>query len=156
MTALKTNPVCITMYKLQKRKGMSQTMEIALIVGIVIAVVAVLALSVSGGAQTLLQRASITVNHQELVKTSNGTYYLTIDAKDDGNKRLSNVTVQVQDSVPYSLLPNPIMAGQSASYQGKVVPAPANPTSGSQIPLIVKGTADDGSIASKTVLVTAP
>jgi len=143
-------------YKPQKRKGMSQTMEIALIVGVVIAIVAVLALSFNGGIQGLMQRASISVTHQEFVKTSNSTYYLSMDVKNDGNKKLNNITVQVQDSGPYSLSPNTITAGQSASYQGKVMPVPANPTPGSQVPLIVKGTADDGSITSKIITVTAP
>ncbi len=138
------------MYKIQKRNAMSQSMEIALIVGVVIAIVAVVAFSVTGGVQSLTQRTSVNIVHSEFVKTFNGTYYLTVDVKNDGNKKLTSVTAQVQDSQPYTLVPIPLMSGQTASYSGKVIPIPLNPTSGTELPLIVKATSDDGSVTSKT------
>lgn len=144
------------MVKLQKRKAMSQSMEIALIVGVVIAIVGVVAFSVTGGVQSLVQRTSVTISHSEFTKTFNGTYYLTVDVKNDGNKKLTSLTAQVQDSIPYTLAPLPLIPGQTASYSGKVIPIPANPTSGTQLPLIVKAISDDGSVTSKTGSLFAP
>ncbi|MGI0006682.1 MAG: hypothetical protein ACREAR_01650 [Nitrosotalea sp.] len=144
------------MYKHQKRKAMSQSMEIALIVGVVIAIVGVVAFSVTGGVQSLTQRTSVSIAHSEFTKTFNGTYYLTADVKNDGNKKLTNLTVQVQDSVPYTLAPLPLLPGQTASYSGKVIPLPANPVSGTQLPMTVKATSDDGSVTSKTGSLFAP
>ncbi|MGI0092560.1 MAG: hypothetical protein ACREA8_00490 [Nitrosotalea sp.] len=144
------------MVKLQKRKAMSQSMEIALIVGVVIAIVGVVAFSVTGGVQSLTQRASVSIAHSEFTKTFNGTYYLTADVKNDGNKKLTNLTVQVQDSVPYALAPLPLLPGQTASYSGKVIPLPANPVSGTQLPMTVKAISDDGSVTSKTGSLFAP
>ena len=135
---------------------MSQSMEIALIIGVVIAIVGVVAFSVTGGVQSLVQRTSVSIAHSEFTKTFNGTYYLTIDVKNDGNKKLTSLTVQVQDSIPYTLVPLPLIPGQTASYSGKVIPIPANPISGTQLPMIVKATSDDGSVTSKTGSLFAP
>jgi len=144
------------MIKLQKRKAMSQSMEIALIVGVVIAIVGVVAFSVTGGVQSLTQRTSVSIAHSEFTKTFDGTYYLTVDVKNDGNKKLTSLTVQVQDSIPYTLAPLPLIPGQTASYFGKVTPVPANPISGTQLPMILKAISDDGSVTSKTGSLFAP
>ena len=131
-------------------------MEIALIIGVVIAIVGVVAFSVTGGVQSLTQRTSVTIAHSEFTKTFNGTYYLTVDVKNDGNKKLTSLTAQVQDSIPYTLAPLPLIPGQAASYSGKVIPIPANPVSGTQLPMIVKAISDDGSVTSKTGSLFAP
>lgn len=143
------------MYK-HPRKAMSQSMEIALIVGVVIAIVGVVAFSVTGGVQSLTQHTSVSIAHSEFTKTFNGTYYLTVDVKNDGNKKLISLTTQIQDSIPYTLAPLPLIPGQTASYSGKLIPNPSNPISGTELPLIVKATSDDGSITSKTGSLFAP
>lgn len=153
---LKTNQRFSVMYQLRSRKAMSQSMEIALIIGVVIAIVAVVAFAVNGGVHSLTQSASLEIAHSEFTKTFDGTYYASVDVKNDGSKVLNNVTVQIAASVPYNLSPPSIKPGQTASYSGIVVPNPANPASGTQIPVIVKATADDGSITSKIGTLFAP
>ena len=143
-------------YHLGSRKAMSQSMEIALIIGIVIAIVAVVAFAVNGGVHSLTQSASLEIAHSEFTKTFDGTYYASVDVKNDGSKVLNNVTVQIGNSIPYNLSPVSIRPGQTASYSGTVSPSPANPPSGSQLPILVKATADDGSITSKIGTLFAP
>ncbi|MGI0101928.1 MAG: hypothetical protein ACREA7_04955 [Nitrosotalea sp.] len=143
-------------YHPRSRKAMSQSMEIALIIGVVIAIVAVVAFAVNGGIHSLTQNASLEIAHSEFTKTFDGTYYAAVDVKNDGSKVLDNVTAQIGGSVPYNLSPSSLRPGQTASYSGIVVPSPANPPSGTQIPIIVRATADDGSITSKIGTLFAP
>ncbi|MGI0069948.1 MAG: hypothetical protein ACREAN_06815 [Nitrosopumilaceae archaeon] len=131
-------------------------MEIALIIGVVIAIVAVVAFAVNGGVHSLTQSASLEIAHSEFTKTFTGTYYASVDVKNDGSKVLNNVTAQIGGSVLYNFSPSSISPGQTASYSGIVVPNPANPLSGTQIPVIVKATAADGSITSKIGTLFAP
>ncbi len=131
-------------------------MEIALIIGIVIAIVAVVAFAVNGGIHSLTQSASVDIAHSELTKTFDGTYYASVDVKNDGTKVLGNATIQIAGSVPYSLSPSKLNPGQTASYSGVIVPNPANPRSGTAVPVIVQATADDGSITSKIGTLVAP
>lgn len=144
------------MYRPLPRKAMSQSMEIALIIGIVIAIVAVVAFSVNGGIHSLTQSASVEIAHSEFTRTIDGVYYASVDVKNDGSKVLGNVTVQIGGSVPYDLSPPSLSPGQTASYSGIVTPNPADPTSGTQLPVIIKAVADDGSITSKIGTVFAP
>lgn len=140
----------------RSRKAMSQSMEIALIIGIVIAIVAVVAFAVNGGIHALTQSTSVDIVHSEFTKAFDGTYYASVDVKNDGSKVLDNVTVQISGSIPYNLSPQSLEPGQTASYSGIVVPNPANPISGVQVPVIVKATAYDGSITSKMGILFAP
>ena len=144
------------MYHTKSRKAMSQSMEIALIIGIVIAIVAVVAFAVNGGIHALTQSTSVDIAHSEITKTFDGTYYGSVDVKNDGTKVLDNATVQIAGSVPYSLSPSMLSPGQTASYSGIISPNPPDPKSGTQIPVIVKATADDGSITSKIGTLFAP
>src|SRR5579885_1744777 len=85
---LKTNQRFGVMYQPRSRKAMSQSMEIALIIGVVIAIVAVVAFAVNGGVHSLTQSASLEIAHSEFTKTFDGTYYASVDVKNDGSKLL--------------------------------------------------------------------
>jgi hypothetical protein len=73
-------------------------------------------------------------------------------------QNVKNYSVIVNYMNPSTLQDNSLASSNASQggYSGKVIPLPANPISGTQLPMTVKATSDDGSVTSKTGSLFAP
>jgi len=147
------------MQTFKKRKAISAAILTLILIGIAVGAGLLVYNTFQSGASTVSMKNAVVIEQVSLVKTNTGDSFLSLTVKNEGNKKFTsssgNLQVDTNGSVsgiqPFSVAPSPqaLNPGQSASVYQRVVDSTGAPITnlviGQTIPIEVTATAEDGS-----------
>ncbi len=143
----------------KKRKAISTAILTLILIGIAVGAGLLVYNTFQSGASTVAMKSVVTIEHVSLVKTNTGDSFLSLTIKNEGNKKLTSSSANLQVDTdtatagiqPFAMTPSPqaLNPGQSASAYQRVQDSAGNAITnlviGQTIPIVVTATAEDGS-----------